>query len=153
MKDAEYFDLDRPSIARYFYLLAILFCIAVFIWFFGAGLVLALLYAMFLGPWLPRAQADAERYWLDGFTLRIDSGVFFLKRKSIPLDRVTDVVLVQGPLLRFFNIWRLDIQTAGTGAQGSAEGHLYGIRNPESIRDMLIATRDKAVGAKSVHGV
>ena len=93
------------------------------------------------------------RDWLDGFTLRIDSGVFFLKRKSIPLDRVTDVVLDQGPLLRFCKIWRLDIQTAGAGAQNRAEGCLFGVLNPESVRDQLIAARDKAVGTKSVHGV
>jgi membrane protein YdbS with pleckstrin-like domain len=153
MDPKECFEMDRGSVARYFYWFTILGILAVGVWIFGIGLGLAILYAVTFGPWLSRAQAAALRYWLDGFTLRIDCGVFFLKRKSIPLDRVTDVVLNQGPLLRFFNIWRLDIQTAGTGAQGTAEGHLYGIVNPESVRDRLIAARDQAVGAKSVHGV
>jgi len=147
------FEMDRGNVARYFYFSAVALVFVATVWFFGAGLVIAPIYAFTLGPWLSRAQAAAQRYWLEGFTLRIDSGVFFLKRKSIPLDRVTDVVLNQGPLLRFFNIWRLDIQTAGTGTQCSAEGHLYGIVNPESVRDRLIAARDQAVGAKSVHGV
>lgn len=153
MDPKDCFEMDRGSVARYFYWSMVLAILAIAIWFFGAGLVLALIYAVTFGPWLSRAQAAAQRYWLEGFTLRIDAGVFFLKRKSIPLDRVTDVVLNQGPLLRFFNIWRLDIQTAGTGTQGTAEGYLYGVLNPESVRDRLIAARDKAVGAKSVHGV
>lgn len=147
------FEIDRANVARYFYWSVILAIVAIGVWFFGVGLGVAILYALTFGPWLSRAQAAAQRYWLEGYTLRIDSGVFFLKRKSIPLDRVTDVVLVQGPLLRFFNIWRLDIQTAGAGAQSSAEGHLFGVLNPESVRDRLIAARDQAVGAKSVHGV
>jgi putative membrane protein len=153
MDAKECFEIDRGSVARYFYWSVILAILAIGVWFFGIGLGVAILYALTLGPWLSRAQAAAQRYWLEGFTLRIDSGVFFLKRKSIPLDRVTDVVLNQGPLLRHFNLWRLDIQTAGTGTQGTAEGYLYGIVNPESVRDRLIAARDQAVGAKSVHGV
>jgi putative membrane protein len=147
------FEMDRGNVARYFYISAVVLVLVATIWFFGAGLVIAPIYALTLGPWLSRAQAAALCYWLEGFTLRIDSGVFFLKRKSIPLDRVTDVVLSQGPLLRFCKIWRLDIQTAGAGAQNRAEGCLFGVLNPESVRDRLIAARDQAVGAKSVHGV
>jgi uncharacterized membrane protein YdbT with pleckstrin-like domain len=153
MDPKDCFEMDRGNVARYYYWSAILATVVIGVLTFGIGLGFALLYALTFGPWLSRTQATAQRYWLEGFTLRIDSGVFFLKRKSIPLDRVTDVVLNQGPFLRYFNLWRLDIQTAGTGAQGTAEGYLYGIVNPESVRDRLIAARDQAVGAKSVHGV
>lgn len=153
MNNTDCFDLDRTGVARYFFWSVVLSVFMATVWFFGAGLVLAPIYAVTFGPWLSRAQASALRYWLEGYTLRIDSGVFFLKRKSIPLDRVTDVVLAQGPLMRFFNIWRLDIQTAGTGTHGVAEGYLFGVYNPESVRDRLIAARDQSVGTKSIHGV
>lgn len=153
MDDKTCFEIDRGNVARYFYWNAILAILFIGVWIFGAGIAVAIVWGLTLGHWLARAQSNALRYWLEGFTLRIDSGVFFLKRKSIPLDRVTDVVLSQGPLLRYFHIWRLDIQTAGTGTHGSAEGYLFGIVDPESVRDQLIAARDKAVGAKSVHGV
>ena len=42
--------------------------------------------------WLARKQALALRYWIQQSVLRIDEGVIYLKRKSIPLDRITDVV-------------------------------------------------------------
>jgi membrane protein YdbS with pleckstrin-like domain len=137
------FSIQRRQVARYFYWMQILMIIVVGIWFCGAGLVLAILHAFTLGPWLSRKQADALHYWLDGTTLRVDQGVFFLKRKAIPLDRVTDVVLAQGPLMKVCGIWELRIQTAGTG-QSVPEATLYGISDPEAVRDMLLMTRDEA---------
>jgi membrane protein YdbS with pleckstrin-like domain len=138
------YAVERERVARYFYWAHILFILLVGIWFFGAGLVVAVIYAITLGTWLPKKQAENLRYWLDGSTLRVDSGVYFLKRKSIPLDRVTDVALVQGPLLRWCDLWALHIQTAGMGGHSVAEAILYGLDKPEEIRDELIKVRDQA---------
>jgi putative membrane protein len=113
----------------------------------GIGIPIAIIHAISLGPWLSGRQAEALRYWLDGSTLRVDQGVFILKRKAIPLDRVTDVVLVQGPVMRLCGIWGLQIQTAGTG-QAVAEATLYGLTEPEKVRDHLLTERDKAVSAE-----
>jgi len=143
--------VQREATTRYFYWAQILFIIIVGIWFLGIGLAVAILFALTLGPWLSRRQAEALRYWLDGSTLRVDQGVFFLKRKAIPLDRVTDVVLVQGPLLRWCGIWELRIQTAGTG-QAVPEASLYGVVDPERVRDVLLRARDEAA-ARTHHSV
>jgi len=138
------FAIQRKAVTRYLYWVQILIIIIGGIWFCGAGLVLAILHAFTLGPWLSRKQAEALRYWLDGGALRVDQGVFFLKRKTIPLDRITDVVLVQGPLLKVFGIWELRVQTAGTG-QSVPEATLYGVTDPEAVRDVIVMTRDEIV--------
>ena len=138
--------VQRDQVALYFYWLHILSIILIGIWFFGLGLVVAIIYAFTVGVWLPQKQAQALQYWLDGTTLRVDQGVYFLKRKSIPLDRVTDVMLVQGPLMRWCDIWAVYIQTAGMSGQASAEAVLYGIERPEEIRDELLKARDQAAG-------
>ena len=57
MNNTECFDMDRVNVARYFYLAAVLLVLVTTIGFFGAGLVLALIYAVTFGPWLSRAQA------------------------------------------------------------------------------------------------
>jgi membrane protein YdbS with pleckstrin-like domain len=88
-------------------------------------------------------QVNNLRYRLQGSTLQVDGGVFFLFRKSIPLERITDVALVQGPLLRYFDIWAMRIQTAGSA---QCEATLYGVREPEKIRELILAQR------KSVYG-
>jgi len=56
--------------------------------------------------WLAGKQAAALKYWIQDSTIRIDEGIFLRKRKSIPLDRITDIVLIQGSIMRFFGFGR-----------------------------------------------
>ena len=138
------FEINREAVYRYtlvFTSLLIIFC---GIWVFGLGLVLGLLWYLTLGRWVHRRQVNALRYWLDGSTLRINKGFIFFQRKSIPLDRVTDVVLAQGPLARHFGVWVMKVQTAGAGQQQMPEGLLAGVVDAEKARDFLIAKRDEA---------
>ena len=139
------FEIDREAVYRYLRTLVTLIMVLAGIWAFGAGLVLGFLWYVAIGPWVHRRQVEALRYRLEGGTLRIDSGFIFLKRKSIPLDRVTDVVLVQGPLMRHFGVWQLRIQTAGTGQQ-MPEGAMIGVPDAEAARDLLMRRRDEAAG-------
>ncbi|MBC8871705.1 MAG: PH domain-containing protein [Planctomycetes bacterium] len=88
-------------------------------------------------------QVRAMSYWIDGTTLRIDQGIVVRRCKSIPLDRVTDIEMVQGPLMRVCGIWALQIQTAGS-AQQAPEGTIRGVSNPESVRDTIMTIRDQA---------
>jgi membrane protein YdbS with pleckstrin-like domain len=143
MIEAKGWPIHRDRVSRYFFWSQVLVILLVGIWFFGAGLVAALLYPFTLGGWLPARQAAALRYWLDGSTLRVHLGVYFLKQKAIPLDRVTDVVLAQGPLMRWCGLWALHVQTAGAG-QPVAEATLYGLHDPEGVRDQLLRARDAA---------
>ena len=137
------FAIDRDKVARFLFWTETLLIGLIFIWLCGLGLLLAVIYAFTIGRWLPKKQADALRYWLDGSTLRVNSGVYFVKQKAIPLDRVTDVVLSQGPVMRWFGIWALQIQTAGTG-QMAPEATLWGLIDPEGVRDTLLKARDAA---------
>ena len=136
------FEIDREAVRRYFYTMHLMYILLVGAWFVGLGFLVAAVHAVTWGPSLSRQQAGALRYWLDGGTLRVDLGVFVLKRKAIPLDRVTDVILTQGPLMRRYGIWGPQIQTAGTG-QATPEATLYGLTDPEAIRDQLLAARDR----------
>jgi len=103
------------------------------------------LYAVYL-TWLVNKQASALKYWIQDSTLRIDEGILFRKRKSIPLDRITDVVLIQGPVMRLLGIWALHVQTAGSNQQGP-EGVLQGVLDPEAVRDSIMEARNQIVGA------
>lgn len=93
--------------------------------------------------WAPAWRVSALRYRLEGSTLRIDEGILFRKRKSIPLDRITDLAMVQGPLMRCFGIWAIHVQTAGSTRQ-LPEGVLHGLADAESARDAIMAARDRA---------
>src|SRR5262245_12345718 len=110
------FPILQEQVALYFFWSTVIGLLC-FSFFFGVGILLAMVYALVWGSTLPQKQAAALHFWLDGSTLRVDQGVYFLKRKAIPLDRITDLMLTQGPLLRHFGLWSLSVQTAGAGGQ------------------------------------
>ncbi len=139
--DPDGYPIDRDGVARYFYWGELVLAGVMTFWCFGLG---AVLYLFTLGQWLPGRQAGALKYWVDGTTLRVDSGVYFLRRRAIPLDRVTDVVLSQGPLMRQFGIWTITVHATGPIGQAIMPVMLYGVLNPEEVRDELMALRDEA---------
>lgn len=139
------FEIQRDTV-RWYFLASSTLAIVLIGLFVVVGICLGPLWAVTLGLWVTRRQADALKYWLEGSTLRINEGFIFVKHKSIPLDRVTDVVLAQGPVQRAFGIWQMNIQTAGSGEQ-LPEGILYGVVDAEAARDGLLAVRDQVTGA------
>jgi len=140
------FEIDRDAVEQYFRTYQSLFFLAILIIYFGLGIIVALIHYFGFSLWLCPRQVNALRYRLEGNTLRVDGGVFFLFRQSIPLERITDVALVQGPLLRHFNIWAMQIRTAGSA---QCEATLYGVRNPEEIRELILSQRKQVYGEKT----
>jgi len=157
MQETE-FEIDRNAVKSYFLVLSILqytFIFAPLIGFFalivggtigGALVVFVWILSIMFEFWMCPRQANAFRYRLEGSTVRADGGVFFLFRKSIPLERITDVALVQGPLLRYFGIWVMQIQTAGSA---QCEAVLFGVRNPEEVRELILSQRQRIYGEKA----
>ena len=80
------------------------------------------------------------RYGLTDTTLLINEGIWFKSRKTIPLDKITDLELVQGPLLRVLGMWIIKVQTASTGSQMPA-ARLIGLVNPEQIREEILTAK------------
>ena len=134
-------EIQRPLTERYFYWSSILMLTLVGLALWGIGIIVALIYAITFGKWLSRKQTEVLEYRLHPTYLYVNQGVFFISQKTIPLDRITDIVLRQGPLLRYFGLWRLDIQTAGVGQQ-RAEARLYGLIDPPQIKEQILNARD-----------
>jgi len=82
----------------------------------------------------------ALQYYLTDKALLVNKGVLFKSRKAIPLDKITDLELVQGPLLRVFNMWIIKVQTAGTGSQMPV-AMLIGVKDSEKVREEILAAK------------
>ncbi len=87
--------------------------------------------------------AESLQYSLDQDKLSV-SGCFTLwgfviyrHEKRIPLAKITDVKLAQGPIFSKMNLWALHIQTAGTG-QHRPEAVLYALAKPHETRDQIL---------------
>jgi len=76
--------------------------------------------------------------------LIVRKGIFNKEEKTIPLEKITDVAMTQGPLMRMFNLYRLSFETAGQSAQGALVS-LIGIEDAINFRETILSQKDKAV--------
>ena len=66
-------------------------------------------------------------------------GVWFRTTGIVPYNRITNVDIVQGPLMRLFHISNLKIQTAGSSSpDGKSEISLVGIEESEPLRALIM---------------
>ena len=81
--------------------------------------------------------------------VEIQKGVFFRKESTIPLDRITDVRLHDDPVMRFYGIRGIKLETAGqSGQYSSSEGNLVGVIDAVEFRDLILRQRQRVVGGE-----
>lgn len=102
----------------------------------------------FLLLWIPLSLYFTKRYLermeciLTERDLKVNKGLFVRTEKTIPLEKITDLGMVQGPIMRHYGIHRLTVETAGQSLEGSLVS-LTGINNVEDFREAVLNQRDK----------
>lgn len=78
--------------------------------------------------------------------VHVKKGLFVKVKKTIPLEKITDVGSVQGPIMRRFGLQALSFETAGQSGAGASGAlvKLLGIEDSEAFRDLVLDTRDAA---------
>ena len=112
------------------------------------GIPLALIWALGWGQWWSRRRFECLRCILFERSLVVKRGVVFKVEKTIPLDKIQDLTVKEGPLLRKFGLRSLSIETAGQSAEGVAEASLTGIVDPRAFRGRVLQQRDRLVGGQ-----
>ncbi len=121
---------------------------ATFVMTIAGFVAVGILLTIFL-IWYTARFVQALDYRVEDHILHVEEGVFTYQRKAIPLDRVTDLRLVQNIVMRWLGIWKIQVQTAGIG-QMDAEGTLWAVEAPKEMRNQLLAARGEAVKAQRV---
>lgn len=114
--------------------------------FFVASLVGIAVLPLWLifGPlWVRRYHASL-RCDLTERSVVIGRGVFFRREMTIPLDKIQDISIREGPLLSAFGILQLRIETAGQSqsSTGKSDADLIGLTNARAVRDRILEQRD-----------
>lgn len=102
----------------------------------------------FFGGMLTRRYLSRMRCRLTPRALKLDRGYFVRTEKTVPLDKITDLGLVQGPIMRHFELEALSIETAGQSGPGALV-RVTGIVDGRAFRDRVLARRDEVVAAAS----
>ncbi len=127
----------EDKLRTYWYLQVVLISVATVI-----GIVTLPIWLLGLGQWYVRRSFEALKCELHERTLVVKRGIFFKVEKTIPLDKIQDLTVKEGPLLRRLGLRSLKIETAGQGTPGSSEADLIGIVNPLDFRDEVLRQRD-----------
>ena len=101
--------------------------------------------------WYYRRYYQRLRVVLTNRDLKIHRGILMREEKSIPLEKITDLRLFQGPIMRHFGITGLAVETAGQTSAG-ALATVYGIVDTEGFRDQVLAQRDRIAEAEDEPG-
>ena len=75
-------------------------------------------------------------------SINMRMGWLFKKQQNIPLDKLTDVSIHEGPILNAFGVVRMQCETAG-----AAPVILTGVKNSNQFRDLVLQQRDALVSA------
>ena len=96
--------------------------------------------------WIPfgwivhQKQYDHMSAALTDRSVNMRMGWVFKKQQNIPLDKLTDVSIHEGPVLNAFGVVRMQFETAG-----AAPFILTGVKNSEQFRDLVLEQRDSLV--------
>ena len=76
-------------------------------------------------------------YELHDDEMRWKRGVWFRTTGIVPYNRITNLDLKQGPVMRWLNISTLSIQTAGYSGQAVPEIRIEAIEHAEELRELI----------------
>lgn len=113
------------------------------------GIVLIPFWSLGWGQWYVRRYYDRLSCVLGDRSLMFGRGIFFRVEKTIPLDRIQELTLREGPLLKMFGLLSLGVETAGQSAPaGSNTMKLVGIKEARAFRDRVLDQRDVLLAVK-----
>ena len=75
-------------------------------------------------------------------TLKVGKGLLTRVEKTIPLEKITDLGMVQGPILRALDLRKLTVETAGQSSGPGSLVALTGIVDAEGFRETVLRQRD-----------
>ena len=100
-------------------------------------------FVFFLTIWHQKKFYDRLEVILTRRDLVVRLGVWNRQEKSIPLEKITDVALLEGPVMRMFGVKGLRVETAGQVSGPLGLVNLVGIEDPDGFRDRILEQRDR----------
>jgi putative membrane protein len=136
-------SFDKPSIQRYWMISGIILsCVTIIGIPFMAIWVPIMLY--FSGRIIDRMEAT-----LTPTKLVIRKGWLVRIEKVLPLEKITDLGLVQGPIMRALNLTSITVETAGSSGAGQSLVKLIGVIDTEGFRTAVLEQRDAVSEGKA----
>ncbi|MCG9697744.1 PH domain-containing protein [Shewanella sp. Isolate11] len=93
-----------------------------------------------LGKWVTQRYIDNMSAELTTQKLIVRKGIFTRTENTVPLDKITDMALIQGPIMRMLGLHKLTIETAGQSGAGALIS-LIGVDEVEQFRARVLSQK------------
>ncbi|CCQ33462.1 membrane-flanked domain protein [Halorhabdus tiamatea SARL4B] len=107
-------------------------------WFVPAGLTALTIGLLAFFWWWAGAYARSVGFRLTDDEIESRGGVWWHSQSTVPYSRITNAETKQGPITRRFGVGSVAIQTAGQGAQSTAELTIQGVADYEDLREQIL---------------
>lgn len=112
------------------------------------GIPLIIFWVLGLGQKISQRYYDSLECNLTEKHLEFKKGAMWRIEKTIPLENIQDLAFVETPLLKYFNMRLLKIETAGSSNAQGADMRLMGIENAKEFKEKVLRQREILVAGK-----
>ncbi len=134
----------NPNIKNYIFATGILLMTLSII-----GIPFIVIWILGYGQYVSKRYYDSLVCNLTEKQLQFKKGIFWRVEKTIPLENIQDLSFIETPLLRWFNLRFIKIETAGSSnPQGGGDMRLVGIEDAEAFKDRVLAQRERLMEGK-----
>ncbi len=133
----------NPSIKNYFLIL-----ISFYMLISVVGIPLIIIWLLGIGQYVSRRYYENLICQLTDRHLEFKKGVLFKVEKTIPLENIQDLTFIENPLLNFFDLRILKIETAGQSNPQGSDMELMGIINTPEFKQNVLKQREMLISSK-----
>ncbi|MCL1088110.1 PH domain-containing protein [Shewanella profunda] len=95
-----------------------------------------------IGLWGTRRYINNMSAQLTHNKLIVRRGILTRTENTVPLDKITDMALIQGPIMRLFGLHKLTVETAGQSGAGALIS-LVGIIDAPRFRTRVLEQKER----------
>ncbi|MFV0596609.1 PH domain-containing protein [Shewanella sp.] len=95
-----------------------------------------------IGLWGTRRYIRNMSARLTSKKLIVRRGILTRTENTVPLDKITDIALIQGPIMRLMGLHKLTVETAGQSGSGALIS-LVGIVDAPSFRAQILEQKER----------
>ncbi|MBL4861886.1 MAG: PH domain-containing protein [Crocinitomicaceae bacterium] len=106
------------------------------------GIPLLLIWFLGLGKYISRCYYDNLKCQLTTRHLKYKKGILFKVEKTIPLENIQDLTFIENPILNYFDLRILKIETAGSSNPQGADMKLVGIVRSAEFKKKVLLQRE-----------
>lgn len=130
----------------------IFFVVLVFLFSTVIGILLIPFWVLGVGQWLSGKYFKTLSCRITNKNLKFSKGLIIHIEKTIPLENIQDLSFVGGPVLRYFGLTLIRIETAGGGGGHHNQNmmSMLGINHAEQFKTEILQQRENIIREK--HG-